>query len=270
MRKTISILLISAAVFLPFVLLSCAHTSTPVIVDSDGDGVPDNLDKCPGTPPGVKVDQDGCPPDTDRDGVPDYLDKCPGTPPGVKVDKDGCSPSSRIVLVPEPDGHVGEIFVTTAAGMQTLNKPWESTELVSPDLLPSIPKILDEQEVRHIFKDALEAQPNPSAVHIIYFRRGSAALTSDSMQRIQEILKVIHSRKSDHIMVLGYTDTVGPDEYNRRLSQRRARSVADALVSKGVDRAIIEMEYYGKEKLLVPTPDGVDEPRNRRVEIIIR
>jgi outer membrane protein OmpA-like peptidoglycan-associated protein len=59
-------------------------------VDSDGDGVPDYLDKCPGTPAGVKVDKDGCPLDSDGDGVPDYLDKCPGTPAGVKVDKDGC------------------------------------------------------------------------------------------------------------------------------------------------------------------------------------
>ncbi|WP_205743319.1 OmpA family protein [Geobacter sp. FeAm09] len=59
-------------------------------VDSDGDGVPDYLDKCPGTPPGVKVDQNGCPLDSDGDGVPDYLDKCPGTPENTKVDKDGC------------------------------------------------------------------------------------------------------------------------------------------------------------------------------------
>ena len=59
-------------------------------VDSDGDGVPDYLDKCPGTQAGVKVDKDGCPLDSDGDGVPDYLDKCPGTPAGVKVDKDGC------------------------------------------------------------------------------------------------------------------------------------------------------------------------------------
>jgi len=59
-------------------------------VDSDGDGVPDYLDKCPGTPAGVKVDKDGCPLDSDGDGIPDYLDKCPGTPSGVKVDKDGC------------------------------------------------------------------------------------------------------------------------------------------------------------------------------------
>ena len=58
--------------------------------DSDGDGVPDAIDQCPGTPPGVAVDAVGCPKDSDGDGVPDYLDKCPGTPTGAKVDANGC------------------------------------------------------------------------------------------------------------------------------------------------------------------------------------
>ncbi len=62
--------------------------------DRDGDGVPDNLDQCPDTPKGVKVDKVGCPIDTDGDGVPDYLDQCPGTPKGVKVDRVGCPPDT--------------------------------------------------------------------------------------------------------------------------------------------------------------------------------
>ena len=69
-----------------------AAAPAAVIMDSDKDGVPDDRDKCPGTPAGVAVDRDGCPPDADKDGVPDYLDKCPGTPIGVSVDKDGCPP----------------------------------------------------------------------------------------------------------------------------------------------------------------------------------
>jgi OOP family OmpA-OmpF porin len=52
--------------------------------------VPDDIDKCPNTPPGVKVDAVGCPIDSDGDGVPDYLDKCPNTPRGTKVDAVGC------------------------------------------------------------------------------------------------------------------------------------------------------------------------------------
>ncbi len=67
-----------------------APAPAPVVRDSDGDGVPDHLDKCPDTPRGVTVDTQGCPIDSDGDGVADYLDKCPGTPPGVRVDTEGC------------------------------------------------------------------------------------------------------------------------------------------------------------------------------------
>ena len=59
-------------------------------VDSDGDGVTDDLDRCPDTPRGVKVDAQGCPLDSDGDGVYDYLDKCPGTPKDAKVNAQGC------------------------------------------------------------------------------------------------------------------------------------------------------------------------------------
>ena len=58
--------------------------------DSDKDGVPDDLDKCPNTPPDVKVDAHGCPLDEDQDGVPDYLDKCAATPKSARVDVGGC------------------------------------------------------------------------------------------------------------------------------------------------------------------------------------
>jgi OOP family OmpA-OmpF porin len=67
-----------------------APAPAPVVRDSDGDGVPDHLDKCPNTPRGVAVDTQGCPLDSDADGVADYLDKCPGTPAGVRVDAEGC------------------------------------------------------------------------------------------------------------------------------------------------------------------------------------
>ena len=81
-------------------------------LDSDGDGVPDTLDKCPGTPVGVAVDKDGCPLDSDGDGVPDYLDKCPNTPAGVAVDKDGC-PQKIVIRAAEPK--VKEKVVAAAA-----------------------------------------------------------------------------------------------------------------------------------------------------------
>jgi outer membrane protein OmpA-like peptidoglycan-associated protein len=180
-----------------------------------------------------------------------------------------CPPTAQVVLLPESDGSVGQVSVATSAGSQMLNQPWESTELVSTDLLPSQPKILDEKEVRNIFKKAIDALPQPSAVFTIYFASNSAALTSVSLQSIQKAIEAINSHKSSRIMLFGHTDTVASAEYNRKLSQQRAKSVADMLVSKGVERGLIEIEYYGKEKLLIVTQDGVDEPKNRCVEIIV-
>jgi OOP family OmpA-OmpF porin len=62
--------------------------------DSDRDGVPDSLDKCPDTPIGVEVDESGCPDvvqmDRDGDGVFDDIDECPDTPLGAIVDVRGC------------------------------------------------------------------------------------------------------------------------------------------------------------------------------------
>ncbi|CAM3588325.1 MULTISPECIES: OmpA family protein [Halomonas] len=62
-------------------------------LDSDGDGVPDFRDQCPGTPAGVEVNASGCPLDSDNDGVPDYRDQCPNTPAGVEVNALGCPDS---------------------------------------------------------------------------------------------------------------------------------------------------------------------------------
>jgi OOP family OmpA-OmpF porin len=75
-----------------------AKPAPVAVLDSDGDGVPDNKDKCPNTPKGVNVDVFGCPLDADRDGVADYLDQCPNTPMGATVDARGCWTYAAVVL----------------------------------------------------------------------------------------------------------------------------------------------------------------------------
>jgi len=71
-------------------LPECGDMMAAKVMDSDGDGVPDDKDACPNTPRGVPVNAVGCPLDSDGDGVPDYKDKCPGTPAGARVNADGC------------------------------------------------------------------------------------------------------------------------------------------------------------------------------------
>lgn len=71
--------------------------------DSDGDGVQDILDKCPGTPAGGTVDENGCPLDSDLDGVYDYADEEPNTDPNLNVDEKGVGITDDMVSLTEDD-----------------------------------------------------------------------------------------------------------------------------------------------------------------------
>jgi hypothetical protein len=91
-----------------YMLLS---SSTPPPSDADGDGVPDDSDLCPGTPPGETADPDGCSAsqrDSDGDGVSDADDLCPDTPAGTSVDASGCplEPQDNIPPVANDDSAV--------------------------------------------------------------------------------------------------------------------------------------------------------------------
>ncbi len=69
--------------------------------------------------------------------------------------------------------------------------------------------------------------------------------------------------------MVGHTDNSGSVKYNLRLSERRAKVVADALVGLGVGQSVLSVDWKGKTDLAVATPDGVKEPLNRRSTITI-
>lgn len=174
------------------------------------------------------------------------------------------------VIMPDPDGKVGKVEVVTQKGSQILDQPWQSTEVKSMDQMPGEPKVLDEKQVTEMFRDALEARPERPAAYLVYFETGGTKMTADSQRLIVEVVKAIKTRNPLEITVSGHTDSVGSIEFNRVLSLKRARAVASILVSQGVKEELIEITYHGKENPLIRTPDGVAEPRNRRVEISIR
>jgi outer membrane protein OmpA-like peptidoglycan-associated protein len=182
----------------------------------------------------------------------------------------GCASTTRIVLLPDPDNKVGVLEVSTVEGAQTLNQAWQATESTSMDRKPGEPKILEEKEVRQAFREALAAEPIPPVSFIMYFGINSSVLSTESLALLTKVLDAIQVRKSTDIIVSGHADASGSFDYNRRLSLRRAKTVEDILVARGIDRQIIQVTYHGKGNPLVPTPDGVQEPRNRRVEITVR
>jgi outer membrane protein OmpA-like peptidoglycan-associated protein len=104
---------------------------------------------------------------------------------------------------------------------------------------------------------------------LVYFDTGEATLGFEGVRAVAQAAQEYRETGVAQIDVIGHTDTVGSAEYNRELSQRRAEVVADELIRQGVPATDIATVGRGEEDLLVPTADGVSEPRNRRVEIVV-
>lgn len=204
-------------------------------LDSDGDGVPDAGDNCPGTPAGVKVDKDGCPLDSDMDGVADYLDKCPGTPVGVKVDKDGCPLDSDM------DGVADYLDKCpgTPAGVKvdTDGCPVPVAKLCSPTVL-NITFDTNKSDIKPQYHNELKA--------------------------VADFLKEFPTAKG---VIEGHTDNVGSAASNMKLSQRRADSVRSYLIKTfGIAPARVTAKGYGLTKPVADNKTAAGKQQNRRIE----
>ena len=113
------------------------------------------------------------------------------------------------------------------------------------------------------------AQPTAPSF-MVFFDWDRSNLSQQALATIQQAAQAFKQKGSARITATGHTDTSGPDNYNMALSLRRANAVKDALVQNGVPATAIAVVGRGEQGLLVPTPDGVREPQNRRVEIVIQ
>jgi len=178
-----------------------------------------------------------------------------------------------IVLLPDQNGKGGVITVTTQGGSQILDKPGYGIEVEDLNKPPVAPKPVEEKEISDVFAPALSVLPDQTSrfiLFILYFERNTTKLTHGSNDLLSQVQKTIKSRNSNEVYVVGHTDLVGTEAYNAGLSSRRANTVRDLLVSSGIRPKTLFVSSYGKARPLVPTKDQVPEPRNRRVEIIVR
>ena len=106
--------------------------------------------------------------------------------------------------------------------------------------------------------------------YLVFFDWDRADLTDRARQIIAEAAQATTRVQTTRIEVSGYTDKSGTARYNAGLSVRRAQNVAAELVRLGVPRQAITVQGFGESNPLVPTADGVREPQNRRVEIVLR
>ena len=198
-------------------------------LDSDGDGVKDSKDKCPGTPAGVRVNADGCATDSDGDGVTDDKDMCPGTPKGAKVDARGCE------LDGDKDGVVDRLdeCPNSPAGAQVDIKGCE-------------------------IKDKIELPG-------VNFESNSDRLLPGAESVLNDAAATLRKNPSIRVEVEGHTDSDGAAEYNESLSARRAATVHDYLVARGVSPDRMTVRGYGESQPIADNTTGVGKARNRRV-----
>jgi OOP family OmpA-OmpF porin len=260
--------------------------------DADGDGVPDRKDKCPDTPQGVKVDENGCPIDTDGDGVADYQDKCPevpglaalqgcpdadgdgvadaddkcpNTPAGVKVDASGCP------LDADGDGVADYLDKCpgTPAGVKVdangcpLDRDGDGVpdfqdrcpDRAGPASNKGCPEIKAEQ--KKILNEATK---------YIQFDFDKATLKASSYPRLQQMVAIMNEYPDYSLSIAGHTDSKGDDAYNMRLSYERAASARAYMLSKGIPAERIESRGYGETKPIADNAKPAGQALNRRVD----
>lgn len=200
-------------------------------LDSDGDGVVDRLDECPGTPAGATVDARGCELDSDGDGVPDSRDRCPNTPAGVKVDEHGCELDS------DGDGVVDSLDKCPGTPAGT---PVDNTGC------------------------PLAAEYKLENVNFAF---DSAELTPSSGAMLDEAVKILKRHSDLKVEIAGHTDSVGAETYNQGLSQRRAQAVADYLIAHGANAGNITVRGYGESDPVASNETEAGRAANRRVEL---
>lgn len=210
--------------------------------DADKDGVPDAIDKCSGSPMGSRVDAVGCPLDTDRDGVADDIDECLDTPAGSKVDAKGC-------LLPIADADRDGISDTldkcpgTRAGTKVDSTGCEILALVKGAKL---------------------------VIDGIVFKTGSAVIEKASAPVLARAAVAISKAPDAKIEVAGFTDDVGSESSNQKLSERRASAVKTYLVKSGVPASQLTARGYGEAEPVVDNSTAENRSLNRRIEFRVK
>lgn len=246
--------------------------------DQDGDGILDNVDRCPRDPEDKDSfeDEDGCPePDNDKDGIPDKADKCPNEPEDKDSfeDEDGC---------PDPDNDKDGILDTTD---KCPNDAEDKDGFEDEDGCP------DPDNDKDTILDAADKCPNEHGVppdgcpkkynlvvvtdkkielkQTVYFDTNRATIKRVSNALLDDVALALRDHGKLVVEIQGHTDSQGKDSFNLKLSQRRADAVRLYLVKKGIDAARMVAKGYGEDVPIADNRTATGRSQNRRVEFVI-
>lgn len=179
-------------------------------------------------------------------------------------------PGNVVVLIPDENGGVGKVLVKTPATTTLLDQPDSAVGKRFWQSQPGAAFEASQGNIADAFGAALAATPRTPLHYNLYFVLDQATLIGSSRTEVQIIVEKAKTLPNLDVSVVGHADAIGSAAVNEALSLRRAQVVRDLLVRGGISAAIIETAYYGANDPLIPTPLGVPEPRNRRVEVTLR
>jgi outer membrane protein OmpA-like peptidoglycan-associated protein len=206
------------------------------VQDADQDGVGDQLDRCPGTPPGTRVDTSGCPLDSDMDGVPNTLDRCPDTPVGTAVSASGCALDS------DGDG------VPDAIDRCPNTSPGTRVDAAGCLLL-------------------FEENRKSLILEGVNFADAKAELTPESAWILDNVAASLLANEKVRVVVEGHTSITGTRVFNLGLSWARAAAVRDYLITRGVSPDRMIARGFGPDRPIASNATAEGQARNRRVEL---
>ncbi|MGM0557878.1 MAG: OmpA family protein [Myxococcota bacterium] len=216
--------------------------------DPDGDGIIGEDDECPEEPEDRDgfEDEDGCPdPDNDGDGIPDASDNCPNEKEDMDgyKDEDGC---------PDKDNDLD--------GIADVN-----------DKCPDEPGLEENQGCPAEEQKVVRREQEIEILEKVFFESDKAVIKPESFNLLQQVGLVLRSNPDIlKVEIQGHTDSRGSAEYNKKLSEARARAVKSYLVEEAnIDADRLDAKGYGEENLLDEAGTDQAMARNRRVEFKI-
>lgn len=178
----------------------------------------------------------------------------------------GCA-KNYVVLLPDDDGTVGKVQLTSRLGTNVLDKSHQGSFIRA---IEGRSFAVDEDTLNKDFGAALAASPSKAARYMLYFDTAQTTLTAASQADLEAIKLALQGSRGADISVVGHTDTVGTPEANAALGLARAQQVAAMIDAAVINAERVSIVSYGERHLLTPTPDETDEPLNRGVEVLVR
>jgi outer membrane protein OmpA-like peptidoglycan-associated protein len=173
-----------------------------------------------------------------------------------------------VVLLPEDDNPNSAVAVGEGDRQTVIDKPLTSASVGSTGRVAK--EAVTRAAVEQTFSRALAAQPPAPISFTLYFEEGSTIVLPQSTGTLENLFAEVARRQAVEVQVTGHTDTVGRGSDNDTLSAERAEVIRDMLIGKGLQANFIRAVGRGERELLIPTPNNFSEPRNRRVEVIVR